>query len=254
MLVTERPERHPLYNTPVAQPDKPWRTFTRWQRIQLFLIEWVGYFTIRLLASTLRYSISWEDGSAGDRSVRPVIYSFWHSCMLPSIYLWRDQGGRVMSSDSFDGEYTGRIIRKFGYVKVRGSSSKGAVRALLGLKREVDKGWDAAFTIDGPRGPRHVVKPGPVMLARLTGAPMSGFHVALDRPWVLNTWDRLQIPRPFSRALLRVSRYIFVPKDADDETMKKHEAELQSALERVEAFAEANIAKVGAAKFPIHEG
>jgi lysophospholipid acyltransferase (LPLAT)-like uncharacterized protein len=91
------------------------------------------------------------------------------------------------------------------------------------------------------------------MLARLTGAPMSGFHVALDRPWVLNTWDRLQIPRPFSRALLRVSRYIFVPKDADDETMKKHEAELQSALERVEAFAEANIAKVGAAEFPIHK-
>lgn len=237
----------------MTQPDKPWRTFTRWERVQLFLIEWIGYFIIRLLASTLRYSISWEDGSAGDRSVRPVIYSFWHSCMISSIYLWRDQGGRVMSSDSFDGEYTGRIIRKFGYVKVRGSSSKGAVRALLGLKREVEQGWDAAFTIDGPRGPRHVVKPGPIVLAKLTGAPMSGFHVAVDRPWVLKTWDRLELPRPFSRALLRVSRYIYVPKDADDEALKRSEAELQAALERVEAFADANIDKVGTAEFPIQK-
>jgi len=241
------------YNTPVAQPDKPWRTFTRWQRVQLFLIEWIGYFVIRALASTLRYSISWEEGSAGDRSVRPVIYSFWHSCMIPSIYLWRDQGGRVMSSDSFDGEYTGRIIRKFGYVKVRGSSSKGAVRALLGMKRETERGWSSAFTIDGPRGPRGVVKPGPVMLARLTGAPMAGFHVALDRPWVLNTWDRLMIPRPFSRALMHVSANIFVPRDADDETMKRYEAELQSALDRAQAFAEANITKVGSAEFPIQK-
>jgi lysophospholipid acyltransferase (LPLAT)-like uncharacterized protein len=82
---------------------------------------------------------------------------------------------------------------------------------------------------------------------------MSGFHVALDRPWVLNTWDRLQIPRPFSRALLRVSRYIYVPRDAGDAAMKQYEAELQTALERAEAFAEANIGKVGAAEFPIHK-
>lgn len=246
----ERPDAE-RYNTPVTLPDKPWRTFTRWERVQLWCITWAGYIAIRILASTIRYSISWEDGSAGDRAVRPVIYSFWHSCMIPAIYLWRDRGGRVMSSDSFDGEYTGRIIRKFGYVKVRGSSSKGAVRALLGLKHEIQQGWSAAFTIDGPRGPRQVVKPGPVMLGRLTGAPMAGFHVALDRPWVLNTWDRLMIPKPFSKALMRVSRNIIVPPDADDPAMESWRQELQSALERAQAFAEANVSKVGSAEFPV---
>ncbi len=238
----------------MASPDTSWRTFTRWQRVQLWFITWSGYLAIRVLASTLRYSISWEEGSAGDRSVRPVIYSFWHSCMIPSIYLWRGLRGRVMSSDSFDGEYTGRIIRKFGYVKVRGSSSKGAVRALLGMKREINEGWSAAFTIDGPRGPRHLVKPGPVILARLTGAPMAGFHVALENPWILNTWDRLMIPKPFSRALMRVSKNIQVPEDADDAGMELWQNELQSALDRVEAFAEANIAKVGTSEFPIQKG
>jgi len=241
----------PVEALPPPREDKPWRTFTRWQRVQLFLIEWVGYLLIRALGSTLRYSISWEDGSAGDQRVRPVIYSFWHSCMIPAIYLWRNSGGRVMSSDSFDGEYTGRIIRKFGFVKVRGSSSKGAVRSLIALKREVDRGFSPAFTIDGPRGPRFVVKPGPVLLSKLTGAPMSGFHVALDKPWVLNTWDKLMIPRPFSRALMRVSCNMIVPKDSDDAAMEKWRQQLQDALERCRIFSEENVGKVGTREFPI---
>jgi lysophospholipid acyltransferase (LPLAT)-like uncharacterized protein len=146
-----------------------------------------------------------------------------------------------MSSDSFDGEYTGRIIRKFGFVKVRGSSSKGAVRALLGMRREVEQGASVAFTIDGPRGPRYVAKPGPVVLARATGAPMVAFHIALENPWVLNTWDRSMVPKPFSRALLRISRKINVPENAGDEERERYHAELQAALDRVREFAETNI-------------
>jgi lysophospholipid acyltransferase (LPLAT)-like uncharacterized protein len=228
--------------------------FTRWQRLQLWLITWTGYLLIRLIGRTLRYSISWEEGSAGDRKVRPVIYSFWHSCMIPAIYLWRDCGGRVMSSDSFDGEYTGRIIIKLGYVKVRGSSSRGAVRALIGMKREVERGWCAAFTIDGPRGPRHVAKPGPVVLARLTGAPMSAFHVAVEKAWVLNTWDRLMIPKPFSRALMRVSRQMWVPESSGDEAIEQGLAELQNALDRVREFSEAHVHEAGTESFPFTRG
>jgi lysophospholipid acyltransferase (LPLAT)-like uncharacterized protein len=171
--------------------------------------------------------------------------------MIPAIYLWRNRDARVMSSDSFDGEYTGRIIIKLGYVKIRGSSSRGAVRALIGMKREVDAGWYVAFTLDGPRGPRHVVKPGPVVLSRLTGAPMAGFHVACERPWVLNTWDRLMIPRPFSRALMRVSRQIWVPKDADEEGTNRYLQELQAALDRAREFSEAHVSEVGSPEFPI---
>jgi lysophospholipid acyltransferase (LPLAT)-like uncharacterized protein len=227
--------------------DKPWRKFTLRERILLWLIEWAGYFAIRILCPTIRFAVSWEEGSPKSLAERPYVYSFWHNCMIAAMWWCRDLQVRVMSSDSFDGEYTGRIMQKFGFGKVRGSSSKGAVRALLGMKRELEQGWTVAFTIDGPRGPRYVAKPGPVVLSRSTGAPMVVFHIAFDRAWVLNTWDRAMIPKPFCRALMRVSRAIPVPKDGGDE---QYLGELQSALDRVRVFAEENIQKAGADEFP----
>ena len=170
--------------------------------------------------------------------------------MIPAMYLWRDLQVRVMSSDSFDGEYTGRIMRKFGFVKVRGSSSRGAVRALLCMRRELEEGWKVAFTIDGPRGPRYVAKPGPVTLARSTGVPMVAFHIAVENAWVLRTWDRLMIPKPFSRALMRVSRKISVPRKIEDSAIDHYQSQLQSALDRTRAFSEENLQKAGTAEFP----
>jgi lysophospholipid acyltransferase (LPLAT)-like uncharacterized protein len=86
-----------------------------------------------------------------------------------------------------------------------------------------------------------------VLLARATGVPMSAFHIALDRAWILKTWDGCMIPKPFTRALLRVSRQMSVPQDGDAET---HLQELQSALDRVRVFAEENVQKVGIPEFP----
>lgn len=226
--------------------DQSRRQFTLRERIVLWLITWAGTLAIRLLSPTIRFSASWEEGT-GRVDVRPVIYCFWHNCIVPATYLFRDLHIGVMSSDSFDGEYTGRIIRKFGFVKVRGSSSRGAVRALLGMRRELEQGWTVAFTIDGPKGPRYVAKPGPVLLSRKTGAPMVAFHIAIDRAWTLKTWDGSMIPKPFTRALLRVSSPILVPPDADDE---RYLQELQSALDRVRIFAEENIHKAGTQRFP----
>ena len=224
--------------------------FSLWQRLLLNLITGTVYLIIRLIGPTIRFAVSWEDGSPGSLEARPFVYSFWHSCMIPAMYLWRDLKIRVMSSDSFDGEYTGRIMMKFGFVKVRGSSSRFAVRALLGMKRELENGWVVAFTLDGPRGPRHVVKPGPVALARATGVPMVGFHIALTNAWVLNTWDRLMIPKPFSRALMRVCRAIPVPPHASEEQKAASQRELQAALDRCREFAEANVDKAGTPEFP----
>jgi hypothetical protein len=207
----------------------------------LWLITWASVIVIRLIAPTLKLTVSFEDGAPPTLDTKPLILAFWHSCIFPAIYAWRNLQIRVMSSDSFDGEYTGRIIRKFGFVKVRGSSSKGAVRALLGMRRVIEQGDTVAFTIDGPRGPRYVAKPGPVVLARATGAPMVAFHIALEKPWVLNTWDKSMIPKPFSRALLRVSRGISVPEDSGDAERERYHAELQASLDRVREFAEANV-------------
>jgi lysophospholipid acyltransferase (LPLAT)-like uncharacterized protein len=234
--------------TPV-QPTQEQPPFTLRQRVLLWFITWAGYAAIRLIGPTVRLAVSSEEGAPASRDQRPLVLAFWHSCIFPAIYAWRNLGIRVMSSESFDGEYTGRIIRKFGFVKVRGSSSRGAVRALLGMRREIEQGSTVAFTIDGPKGPRFVAKPGPVLLARATGAPMVAFHIAVDKAWILNTWDRSMIPKPFSHALLRISRQIQVPDEPD--AQDRYQAELQAALDRVREFAEANVHHAGSPELPI---
>jgi hypothetical protein len=98
-----------------------------------------------------------------------------------------------------------------------------------------------AFTIDGPRGPRYVAKPGPVLLARNTRAPIMCFHIALENAWVLNTWDQFMIPKPFSRALVRISRLIQVPPEADSSAVERYHQEMQATLDRIREFAEANV-------------
>ena len=247
------PEASTLHKVaPPLPPIDPSR-YTLGQRVVLRVIIWAGYWVIRLLGPTLRVCISYEEGAQKTREQRPLVESFWHSCMIPATYICRDMGVRVMSSNSYDGEYMGRIIRKFGFVAVKGSSSRNAVRALLGLRRALTEGWTVAFTLDGPRGPRHKVKPGPVALARSTGIPMSMFHVAVDRAWVLNSWDRMMIPKPFSRVLLRFGQLIHVPPDATDEDVESYTAELQAALDRVCEFAEANVKQVGTSEFPCYK-
>jgi len=209
------------------------------QRLQIGLVSWIASVVVGLIGRTLRMTITFEEGFIrGLDSVAPGIYPFWHRCVLPATWLFRNRGIGVLTSLSRDGEYIARVIRRFGFVPVRGSSSRGGRRGLLEMETMVKTGGAVAFTIDGPRGPRYVAKKGPVMLARLTGIPITAFYVAVEKPWVLGTWDAMLIPKPFSRAYVRVAKNIFVPPDADDATLDRHHAEMQAALERVTAFAE----------------
>jgi lysophospholipid acyltransferase (LPLAT)-like uncharacterized protein len=226
------------------------RRFTLRQRIVLRIIITAGYWFIRLIGPTLRVCVSYEEGAQQTVGQRPLVLNFWHAGIVPATYIFRACGIRVMSSNSYDGEYMGRIIHKFGFVAVKGSSSRNAVRALLGLRRALQEGWAVAFSLDGPRGPRYKVKPGPVALARSSGVPLSTFHIAVESAWVLNTWDRLIVPKPFSRVLLRFGKLIPVPAEASDEDIEQYQKDLQAFLDRVCEYAEENVTKVGTAEFP----
>jgi lysophospholipid acyltransferase (LPLAT)-like uncharacterized protein len=241
----------------VVEPEQPsvveTRRFSLRQRILLWLISWVNYLAVSLIGPTLRYSISWEEppDAPGATYEKPVIYSFWHRAVFASTWLWRKTGIAVMVSRSFDGEYIARTIEKLGFVAVRGSSSRGGASALLGLKSELEQGITVAFTIDGPRGPKYVAKPGPVLLSLASGVPMAAFYVALSEAWVLNTWDAFMIPKPFSKALVRLSAKMRVPATADDAQMAEFHRNLQATLERVTRFAEEHVSQVGSPEFPI---
>jgi len=199
---------------------------------------------LRAIGATLRVTVSIEDGGPPSFYVPATVYSFWHRCILPATWLYRNRDIGVMTSQSEDGEYIARTIEHFDFVPVRGSSSRGGARALLEMRRLVEAGHTVAFTIDGPRGPKYVAKPGPVLLAKSTQKPMLAFHFAVDRAWVLNTWDEFIVPKPFARVLLRVSRYMWVPANADEPAMQRHHQELQDALDRVRIFAEENLRKL----------
>jgi lysophospholipid acyltransferase (LPLAT)-like uncharacterized protein len=252
-------------STAAVEPEQPsiseTRRFSLRQRILLWFISWASYLAISLIGPTLRYSISWEEPPTPPDATyeKPVIYSFWHRAVFASAWLWRKTGIAVMVSRSFDGEYIARTIEKLGFVAVRGSSSRGGAKALLGLKNQLVQGNLVAFTIDGPRGPKYVAKPGPVLLSRASALPMAAFYVALTNAWVLNTWDALMIPKPFSKALVRFSAKMRVPAEAadaemdakTDAQMAEFHAQLQAALERVTRFAEEHVAEVGSAEFPV---
>jgi len=223
----------------IAADDRRESQLTLLQRLQINLISWIAAVVVGLIGRTLRMTITFEEGSMpGLHAISPGIYPFWHRCVLPATWLFRNEGIGVLTSLSRDGEYIARVIRRFGFVPVRGSSSRGGQRGLLEMETMVKAGGAVAFTIDGPRGPRYVAKKGPVMLARLTGIPITAFYVAVEKRWVLKTWDGMVIPKPFSRAYVRVAKYIHVPPDADDAALDRYHAEMRTALERITAFAE----------------
>ena len=246
-----------MSSSPVAESDRPdaleSRCFSFRQRILLSLISWANYLAISLIGPTLRYSVSWEEPPSLPDAIceKRVIYAFWHRAVFASAWLWRRMGIAIMVSHSFDGEYIARTIEKLGFLAVRGSSSRGGAQALLGMKSQLEQGNLVVFTIDGPRGPKYVAKPGPVLLSHATALPMAAFYLAISDAWVLDTWDQLIIPKPFAKALVRFSAKTQVPADADDAQMEEFHRQLQAALERVTGFAEANVGRVGSPEFPI---
>jgi lysophospholipid acyltransferase (LPLAT)-like uncharacterized protein len=210
--------------------------FSLKQRMALALISWAGYLAIRLIGPTLRPSFTYEPGTEDEPRTRPAIYCFWHRCVFPAGYIFRNHGIRVLTSRSYDGEYIARIIERLGFRAVRGSSSRGAVQSLRELQRELEGGAFVAFTIDGPRGPRYVAKPGPIHLARMTGAPVFSFYVAVERAWILKTWDAFVVPKPFSRVHCYVRSPMTVTPDADhDQALARMQSQLEEAQKRAEA-------------------
>jgi lysophospholipid acyltransferase (LPLAT)-like uncharacterized protein len=233
--------------TPQAEasvaPAAAGRSFSLREKLSLWLITWAGYLLIRWLCPTLRFSVIREPDCLSDGWGAPNgIWCFWHRCVIPAGYRFRGKQVAVMISRSFDGEYIARILAKLGYRPVRGSSSRGAVGALIGMRQELEAGHPAVFTIDGPRGPRYVAKPGPVLLAKKTGQSVNCFYIAVERAWVLNSWDQMIIPKPFSRACAYFSSPMPVPADASEEQMTGLHQRMQETLERCRMKAEERLA------------
>lgn len=212
--------------------------FSLGQRIQIFLISWIGQVLVWLICATLRYRVEdWPNFQSLKNQNKAIIYSFWHNQIFSATHFWRFRDIVVITSRHFDGEYIARVIKGFGYGAARGSSGRGAVRALLELKKHIEAGRDVAFTIDGPRGPLYKVKPGPLWLSRKTGAPIVPFHIEPKGFWKMNSWDGFRIPKPFSPALVKIGQPFVVPPESDDESwIEIYQQEMDRIKEYCEEF------------------
>ena len=208
--------------------------FTFFQRITIRIIGLGFYCVVWAIGSTLKFeTIGGEKLEAVETDGHLPIHTFWHDRILASTYFFRDRRIIVLSSKSLDSEYTARCIQRFGFGIVKGSSSRGAVGGLVGMIRMMKNGFPAAFTIDGPQGPRYEVKMGPVLLAKKTGNPVLPFVIECKRFWRLGSWDKLQVPRLFTRAAVIFGEPIYVAPKGGDEELEAKLRELQSSLDEL---------------------
>ena len=168
---------------------------------------------LRILARTWRVRELHQGDTNTDivrQHDRPVIFCLWHCELLCHMWNFRDLGIVVLISEHGDGEIAARAAESMGYRTIRGSSRRGAERALLSLAREVEGGSHVAVTPDGPRGPAESFAPGALIAAQRSGAPIVLLRAVADRAWRLRSWDRFIIPKPFARLTIYVSEPIFV--------------------------------------------
>ncbi len=202
------------------------------ERFRIWLISLLGYWVMRLVGCTLRWQVEgWENFHSIHAAGKRVIFTFWHGRIFMGTYFFRNRGIVVMTSQNKDGEYIARVIRRFGYSAARGSSSRGAKGALVEMIHQLRSRTDVAFTIDGPRGPRYVAKPGAVWIASQTGDAIFPFHLTPEKSWVMNSWDQFHVPKPFSRVLVLMGAPIYVKENATEEDLASARDALQRSLE-----------------------
>jgi lysophospholipid acyltransferase (LPLAT)-like uncharacterized protein len=209
------------------------------RKIYLSAIGWIGWIFIQLLARTWRWQVhGYEHFQDLENKKIPVIYAFWHGRILPAIFFWRNRGIVVLTSENKDGEYIAHVIRRFGYGSSRGSTSRNAVKGTLGLIRTLKHGAPVAFTVDGPRGPRHRVQQGVTWLASYSQHPILPFHIEAVRAKNLSSWDGFQIPLFFSKIRIDIGEPIFLDRDLPEEVLETKRIELENTLNSLRQNAE----------------
>lgn len=216
------------------------------QRVQAATIAAVGSPLIGALCATLKWKVDGaEHWDAVIASGRQPILALWHGRILAGLDYFRDRGVVVITSQNFDGEWIARILHRFGFATARGSTSRGGARALVQMRRDLAAGRPVAFTVDGPRGPARAVQMGVVWLAGATGHPILPYHIEADRFWTTRSWDRTQVPKPFSTVAIAIGAPMFVAS-TDRDIVERTRRELQAALERLEHQAIAIVRRGGA--------
>lgn len=190
--------------------------------VLLYIVPLLGSVIIRIIWKFIRVEI------VGEEHVKEfwqrdenVIISFWHDQLLMMVMGYSGPGGRILISASKDGELIARTMRWFGHDAVRGSSSRGGKAALREMMQLAEQPYDLVFTPDGPRGPRHEIKPGVIQLARVSGRPIIPVTFVCSRGHRFASWDRFLLPFPFARGVYCYGEPLYVNRGDDLEVARE---------------------------------
>src|SRR5436190_444467 len=204
------------------------------------LAAWAVVAFLRVVAVTVRFRLNDESGVFTQGGRGPTIYCFWHNRLALCVAVYhryvrfrnKTAGMAALVSASKDGAFLSAVLEAFQIHAVRGSSSRRGPQALLELTGCAEDGFDLAITPDGPRGPCYVVQEGVMSLAQLTGLPIIPASHHLSWKVQVNSWDRFQIPLPFTRCDVNVGKPIRVPRDCTDEQRETLRQELERTLRK----------------------
>ena len=231
-------------------------------RLGSLLITFAGHLTRWLLlgiGASLRIRII-EGREHLDRlqaEPRPVIVSHWHDrTFIAAHFLYRQLHRKgldltLLASQSRDGEIVSRMVKTWGIETVRGSTSRGGLRALRSIHRAiVRRGSSPILVPDGPRGPAYEPKAGALVLAQTSGAPILPLGFAARSCWHLRSWDRLIVPKPFSKIAIAIGEPVEMPTQLDSEALEEARLRLEGILDGVTRRAEQAVGKIFAKDLP----
>jgi len=201
------------------------------------LLGWLVPRLVYLVHKLMAYSIRWEFvGTRYTPGQEPYILSFWHARILMMPYAYKGWNGSMLISEHRDGAFIADAVQLMGINSSRGSSTRGGARAFLEMIRLARKGHPLGITPDGPKGPREVVQPGTVQLAKKSGMPLRAVCYASKRHWRANSWDRFYIPKPFTKGVFVISEAVYADMDDDALNLEKFQAAMDETQRRADSY------------------
>lgn len=217
-------------------------SLTRKQRIALPALSTAIAWSVKGLAACNRLEVQGrEHEDAAKAQQKGWLIGFWHEVLGIAAWYYRSTGYYTLTSHSFDGELAARVAEHFGLVALRGSSSRGGIQALVELRKVLATGKTVGLTLDGPRGPRRVAKPGIAILSAQTRLPILPNAFAATRGRRLNSWDKTLIPKPFGRIICAYGPLIPPPKDISSASIEATRTEVENSLKRLHERLETEI-------------
>ncbi|MBW1836881.1 MAG: lysophospholipid acyltransferase family protein [Deltaproteobacteria bacterium] len=201
------------------------------------------YYFIRCYLYLLRIRVVGEEIALGCLAdYGQLIVAVWHQRLLPAlayVMKFRHFEPIIMISQSRDGELTARLAKRLGLVPVRGSSTRGGTTALVAILKALEKNPVVVHIVDGPTGPKGIVKPGLISMAQLSGAVILPLIVSAKKAWIIGSWDKFLLPKPFSEVTIEWGQPFVVPRDIDSARFEELRKEIEQSLS--EGHAEADL-------------